>query len=98
MLGKTRPVAPHDAEFETPFPISVRSKHQRLKWISHRAHSARFGRPKQGLEDRRKHVGVLVRIKMGDAKSSRLQLANLGGDLGFNLLGIQTSCRSATGE
>src|SRR5437660_11034029 len=97
MLGKTRPVAPHDAELETPFPISVRSKHQRLKWISHRAHSARFGRPKQGFEDRRKHVGVLVRIKMRDAKSSRLQLTSLCCNFGSDLLGIQRSSAGASG-
>ena len=78
--------------------MSGRSEDERLEGISNGANAACPGCAQNALEDNGKHVGVFVRVKVGNNDPRRLELLNLRGYLGFNLLGIELSGRGAKRE
>jgi len=56
-----------------------------LKGIAHRANSGSPRRAQNRAQNARKHVGVLVRIDVGEVKAALLQQENLCRGLGFDL-------------
>ena len=56
-----------------------------LKGVTQRSHRCDLHGAKKGTRDRRKDVGMLVRVQVRDADAGALNLANLGQDLAFNL-------------
>ena len=72
-----------------------------MKWskrIADGGYTACSSRPQQRPQDLRKYVGMFVGIDVRDGNASHLQLTNLGGGFGFNLVCLDAAPDHAQGE
>jgi hypothetical protein len=69
-----------------------------IEGIAYRCYTAGPCRAQQAFQHDRKRVGVLVRIKVRDRDVVRLQLTNLRGGFGFDLIRIELAQECARGE
>src|ERR1700723_148393 len=60
----------------------------RTKWVAHGFYSAGKRSAPDGGQNRPQQMAMLMRIDVGNGDTGRLNLANLGGGLGFDLGGI----------
>ncbi len=80
------PAAAEKEDLQAALEARMHSAVARFKGVAQRGHGGGLHHPKKRARDRRKDVGMFVRVQVRDADTGSLNLANLRESLAFNLL------------